>query len=302
MLKRAGFSWLLIERNLKYKTMLLPDSIDAYAQQLSDFMAVHPKLVVLTGAGISTDSGIPDYRDSNAQWKRKPPVQHHDFMHNLAARQRFWARSLIGWPVMRDAQPNESHFHLVEMEQHGAIELLITQNVDGLHQKAGHQRVIDLHGRSDNVICMSCNHSLSRDAAHALMAAENPSFLGLQATPAPDGDADLEDIDFSTFHVSNCPICDGLLKPNVVFFGDNVPKEHVNDALNALKNADALLVIGSSLMVYSGYRFCKRAKEWNIPIAALSLGKTRADDIISLKLNAPIGKTLSMVTASRHPS
>ncbi len=259
---------------------------------LRDFIEKHPRLVVLTGAGISTDSGIPDYRDQQGEWKRKQPVQHHAFITDEATRQRFWARSLIGWPIMRDAEPNQAHYYLVHLEQQGFIELLITQNVDGLHQKAGHKNVIDLHGRSDRVVCLDCSTILSRDETHNMMMDHNPSFMHFTASPAPDGDADLEDVDFSQFHVSECPNCGGILKPDVVFFGDNVPKQTVEKALNKLNQADALLVIGSSLMVYSGYRFCKRAYEWKLPIAALNLGRTRADELLTVKLNASINSTL----------
>jgi len=258
---------------------------------LTQFIHRHPRLLVLTGAGISTDSGIPDYRDQNGDWKRKQPVQHPDFMRCEHTRKRYWGRSLVGWPVMRDARPNQAHAALAQLEQLGHVDLLVTQNVDGLHQRAGSHRVIDLHGRSDRVICMSCDFSCARDEVHHRSADLNPAFTGFTATTAPDGDADLE-VDFSDFRIPDCPQCGGILKPDVVFFGDNVPKQRVLDALDALQRADALLVIGSSLMVYSGFRFCRRASEWDKPIAALTLGKTRADELLSLKISAPIGPAL----------
>lgn len=261
------------------------------ADSLFDFMQRYPRLMVLTGAGISTDSGIPDYRDRNGEWKRKQPVQHGDFMRDHHTRQRYWGRSLIGWPVMQRAQPNEAHRALATLEQLGHIDLLVTQNVDGLHQRAGSRAVIDLHGRADQVLCMSCGYRCTRDEVHRRCGALNPDFLGYSATTAPDGDADLE-VDFSRFEVPQCPDCRGILKPDVVFFGDNVPKPRVQQALDALERADALLVIGSSLMVYSGFRFCRRAREWDKPIAALTLGKTRADDLLDLKLDAPIAPVL----------
>ncbi|WP_010324909.1 NAD-dependent protein deacetylase [Marinobacterium stanieri] len=260
-------------------------------QALSDFIQRHPRLLILTGAGISTDSGIPDYRDKNGDWKRKQPVQHPDFMRCEHTRKRYWGRSLVGWPVMRDARPNQAHEALAELETRGHVELLVTQNVDGLHQSAGSQKVIDLHGRSDRVICMSCEFGCSRDEVHHRSAELNPAFTRFTADTAPDGDADLE-ADFSGFQIPDCPQCGGILKPDVVFFGDNVPKQRVLDALDALQRADALLVIGSSLMVYSGFRFCRRANEWNKPIAALTLGKTRADELLDLKLDAPIAPVL----------
>lgn len=262
------------------------------AEALQDFIIKHPRLIVLSGAGISTDSGIPDYRDHNAQWKRKQPVQHQDFIKCPATRQRFWARSLIGWPMMRDAKPNSAHLKLVELERNGHIPLLITQNVDGLHQQAGHQTVIDLHGRSDRVLCIKCAAQYTRDQIHTEMFQQNPDFQHFQADSAPDGDADLDNADFGRFKVSDCPVCGGILKPDVVFFGDNVPREQVERALVQLQQADGLLVIGSSLMVYSGFRFCKRAHEWGIPIAALTLGKTRADELLTLKLSSSIKDTL----------
>jgi len=264
---------------------------DDAALRLADFINRHDQLMLLTGAGVSTDSGIPDYRDAAGEWKRKQPVQHQDFMNNLLTRQRYWGRSLPGWPVIRDAQPNPSHRHLADLEARAHINLLVTQNVDRLHQRAGSQQVIDLHGRSDQVICTSCGYRCDRMETHTHCAELNPSFIHYQAEAAPDGDADLE-VDFSEFRVPDCPECGGILKPDVVFFGDNVPKERVETALSVLKESDALLVVGSSLMVYSGFRFCRRAHEWGKPIATLNIGRTRADELLSLKLDARIGNTL----------
>ncbi|WP_417226455.1 NAD-dependent protein deacetylase [Amphritea sp.] len=265
----------------------------AISQPLSDFIHQHPRLFILTGAGCSTQSGIPDYRDSNGQWKRQPPVQHRDFLTSHATRQRFWARSLIGWPLMANARPNSVHNSLQQLEQKGYCQQLVTQNVDRLHQLAGQQQVIDLHGRSDQVICMDCQQLHDRNQIHQQMAAENPAFAHYTASAAPDGDADLEGVDFSHFKVTGCAACGGMLKPNVVFFGDNVPKERVFSALDSLEQADALLVIGSSLMVYSGFRFCKQAAQRNIPIAAITHGKTRADELLSLKLDGDISAFLT---------
>lgn len=267
------------------------------ADALVTFIRQHPRLLVLTGAGISTDSGIPDYRDRNGQWKRKQPIQHGDFMANLHARQRYWGRSLVGWPVMQRARPNAAHRALALLEQHGHLDLLVTQNVDGLHQRAGSRAVIDLHGRVDQVICMDCAHRCTREEVHQRSGELNPGFLHHQATTAPDGDADLE-IDFSGFRVPPCPRCGGILKPDVVFFGDNVPRPRVQRVLDALERADGLLVIGSSLMVYSGFRFCRRAREWHKPIAALTLGKTRADALLDLKLDAPIAPVLQQTLSA----
>ncbi|WP_226704873.1 NAD-dependent protein deacetylase [Microbulbifer elongatus] len=267
------------------------------AEQLVDFIRRHPRLTVLTGAGVSTDSGIPDYRDRNGHWKRKPPVDHREFMKSAAIRQRYWGRALIGWPVIRNSAPNPAHFHLAELERRGHIHLLITQNVDRLHQRADSKRVIDLHGRADEICCMDCDYRAMRQLVHDRSYELNPEFRHYTAETAPDGDADLE-VDFSRFNVADCPECAGILKPDVVFFGDNVPKTRVQQALDALKNSDGLLVVGSSLMVYSGFRFCRYAKEWGKPIAALNLGRTRADDLLDLKLNAPIADTLALTLST----
>jgi len=266
-------------------------------QLLLQFMTEHPRALVLTGAGISTGSGIPDYRDKDGNWKRKQPVQHQEFMRSHELRQRYWARSLIGWPVMQTAQPNAAHFTLSALEQHGVISQLVTQNVDRLHQKAGSQSVIDLHGRADEVICMQCSLRESRAITHQRFAAANPAFAGLTAGAAPDGDADLE-INFDEFVVTGCPLCGGILKPDVVFFGDNVPRERVNDVFQALRDSSALMVIGSSLMVYSGFRFAREAHAQKKPLLILTHGKTRADDLADVKIDAEIVQTLTRATAA----
>ncbi|KPP99939.1 NAD-dependent protein deacetylase [Marinobacter sp. HL-58] len=260
---------------------------------LAEFIHRHPGLMILTGAGVSTDSGIPDYRDGDGAWKRKQPVQHQDFMTSREVRQRYWGRSLIGWPVIRNARPNTAHHHIAELELRNHSRLLVTQNVDRLHQQAGSRSVTDLHGRADEVICMSCGYRCARDEVHERCADMNPGFEQFSAGVAPDGDADLE-VDFSGFRIADCPCCDGILKPDVVFFGDYVPKGRVHSALDTLKASDGLLVIGSSLMVYSGFRFCRYAREWGKPMATLNLGRTRADSLVDLKLNSDISKTLAV--------
>lgn len=266
------------------------------AQKLTEFLQRHGPVMVLTGAGISTDSGIPDYRDATGAWKRKQPVQHNDFMNSVATRQRYWARSLVGWPVMQHAQPNAAHHQLVRLSAAGLISSLVTQNVDRLHQRAGSPNVIDLHGRADSVVCMSCHFRESRAETHHRCEQQNPEFLHQLAqhsvATAPDGDADLE-ADFSQFNVAGCPRCGSILKPDVVFFGDNVPKERVQAAQGALQSSNGLLVIGSSLMVFSGFRFCRYAAEDATPIALLTMGATRADHLASLKLSTRIAETLS---------
>ncbi len=258
---------------------------------LREFVAAHEKLFVLTGAGVSTDSGIPDYRDADGQWKRQPPVTFQAFMGDLAVRKRYWARSMLGWSFFVTAQPNAAHRALAELERRGRIEMLLTQNVDGLHQRAGSTRVIDLHGRLDTVRCMDCEAHSDRASLQARLEQANPGWLPRMATVAPDGDADIE-ADFSAFAIPACEICGGTLKPDVVFFGENVPRERVLDAMKHLHASDAVLVVGSSLMVYSGLRFVHAAHKAGKPIAALNLGRTRADELLSPKIEAPIAATL----------
>lgn len=259
-----------------------PAALDA----LHTFVERHPRLLVLTGAGISTDSGIPGYRDRDGKWMRSPPIQLQDFLGSDAARRRYWARSMIGWPVVGRAQPNASHRALAQLGAAGRIERLVTQNVDGLHQRAGSADVIELHGGINGVTCLDCGADHARVTIQTILETDNPELLGAQAEPAADGDAHLEWTALDTFRVPACPACGGLLKPAVVFFGENVPRERVALASQALDAADALLVVGSSLMVYSGYRFCVWAHAQHKPVAALNLGHTRADPMLTLKVEA----------------
>lgn len=265
------------------------------------FAERHPRLFVLTGAGVSTESGIPDYRDAQGNWKRPPPVTFQAFMGEEATRKRYWARSMIGWRTMGHAQPGPAHHALAALESQGRVAMLLTQNVDGLHQAAGSRNVIDLHGRIDTVRCMACEHRLPRAEFQAGLLRRNPDWAALDAQAAPDGDADLELRDFSGFDIPPCPVCGGLLKPDVVFFGESVPRHRVDAAYAALEAADAMLVVGSSLMVYSGFRFVQRAAERGLPVAALNLGRTRADALLSLKVEAPIGPTLERLAGLLVP-
>jgi NAD-dependent SIR2 family protein deacetylase len=264
--------------------------------RLREFVEAHPRLFVLTGAGCSTDSGIPDYRDTNGGWKRPQPVTYQAFMGEKTTRQRYWARSLVGWRRFGRAEPNATHRALARLEQQGRVATLLTQNVDGLHQAAGHRNVIDLHGRLDEVRCMSCDVRLPRDTFQQSLVKLNPAWALLGAGDAPDGDADLEGRDFSRFDVPACPACGGILKPDVVFFGENVPRHRVDAAVTSLNEADAMLVVGSSLMVFSGYRFAAAAAREGKPIAAVNLGKTRADPLLSLKIEQSCAQALSFVS------
>jgi NAD-dependent SIR2 family protein deacetylase len=264
---------------------------------LSHFIERHPRLFVLTGAGCSTESGIPDYRDSAGEWKRRPPIRYQEFVGNEHARKRYWARSLAGFRRMRVARPNDAHHALATLERRGRIVQLVTQNVDGLHHAAGSENVIDLHGRIDTVCCLGCGQRTSRDELQRELERRNPSFAVLDAVEAPDGDADLEGVAFETFDVPACSACGGLLKPDVVFFGENVPAERVQRAMAPIASSDAMLVVGSSLMIYSGYRFVTAAADAGKPIAAINLGRTRADDLLALKVEDRCSDALRLLTS-----
>lgn len=260
---------------------------------LVSFVERHERLFVLTGAGCSTAAGIPDYRDPQGAWKRGAPVQHRDFVQLEHARRRYWARSMVGWPRFAIAAPTRAHRALARLEMSGFIHQLVTQNVDGLHQRAGSRRVLDLHGRLDRVECLECAHALTRAELQEVLNDLNPEFARLGGALAPDGDAELDALDLSGFHVPSCERCGGTLKPAVVFFGAAVPRARVELAFQRLAQADAVLVVGSSLMVYSGYRFCRAAREQGKAVAAINLGRTRADAELSLKLQADCGGMLT---------
>lgn len=264
----------------------------AELQPLLTMVAASRRPLVLTGAGLSTESGIPDYRDVHGGWKRKPPIQLREFQRSAHARRRYWARSMAGWSLMREARPNSGHAALARLEHAGWLHWMITQNVDGLHQQAGSRAVTDLHGRLDVVACLDCGHRLPRDDMQATLQAWNPGWDVQPEQLAPDGDVDLESASFDTFRVPDCPSCGGLLKPEVVFFGEKVPPERVETAFAKLDESDLLLVAGSSLMVWSGYRFVRHAAARNIPVVVLNLGETRGDREASLKVKMPCGDAL----------
>ena len=268
------------------------------AGALEQFIGRRAKLFVLTGAGCRTGSGIPDYRDADGAWKPGRPIMLQDFVANERSRQRYWARSLVGFRHMRAARPNEAHRALAALESQGRITELVTQNVDGLHQAAGQRSVIDLHGRIDVVRCLECERRVPRELLQAELVERNPHFASLEALEAPDGDAALDGIDFAPFNIPACEACGGLLKPDVVFFGERVPVDRVQQAFAALEAADAMLVVGSSLMVYSGYRFAQAAALAGKPIAAVNLGTTRADALLALKVSEPCADALSFLLGS----
>lgn len=266
---------------------------------LTAFLQTYPRLVVLTGAGVSAESGIPTYRDSSGTWLHREPIQEQAFLSDENTRRRYWARSRYGWPLIRDAQPNAAHFALAELEEQGLIDLLITQNVDGLHQRAGSGNVIDLHGRVDRARCMDCGTECARDQVQDLLERDNPWPSPPQKTKRPDGDMDIPDEIIHGLVLPTCQHCGGGLRPDVVFFGGFVPGPRVSGCLDALESADALLVVGSSLQVFSGFRFCRRAHQLGKPVAIINPGITRADDLAKLKLESLAGPLLTQVATKR---
>jgi len=268
------------------------DALQSTELELARFLARHGRVLVLTGAGLSTASGIPGYRDKDGVRHGRTPIQGPEFRRNEAIRRRYWARSMVGWPTMSRAEPNAGHRAIAELEAGGYLHSVITQNVDGLHQRAGSKRLIELHGNLHHVICLECQARYSRAGLQPQLERDNPELANMLAQPLPDGDAAIEPDALPDFHAPACTACGGVLMPDVVFFGDNVPPTRTAQALAEMEAADALLVVGSSLMVFSGYRFCRMAAAAGKPIAAVNAGKTRADDLLSLKLELPAQEVL----------
>ena len=221
---------------------------------------------------------------------------YRDFARHETSRQRYWARGFAGWPSFRDAEPNAGHFALAALEEAGPVALVLTQNVDGLHQRAGQGSVIDLHGRLDRVVCLDCGASESRDRVQERLAGANPWLRDIhidRTALRADGDAELPEPDLRRLRTPRCSACGGVVKPDVVFFGENVPRQRIDDAMAALGRCRGMLVVGSSLAVYSGFRFCRRARELGLPVAAINDGVTRADDFLMIKDNGPCAEVLS---------
>ena len=271
--------------------------MDAGLRRLAGFVEDHRRVLVLTGAGMSTASGIPDYRDRDGVRRGRAPVQGPEFRKHEAVRRRYWARSMAGYPTLSKARPNAGHLALAELGAAGLLGFLMTQNVDGLHQQAGSAGVLELHGNIHQVACLDCHAHYSRAYVQGLLEQANPDFAGAAAAPAPDGDAHVEPEGLERFRLPGCEHCGGMLQPDVVFFGDGVPAARTERALGEMAAADALLVVGSSLMVYSGYRFCRMAAESGKPIAAVNLGTTRADPLLALKLDASAEQALPALAA-----
>jgi NAD-dependent SIR2 family protein deacetylase len=253
-------------------------------------------VVVLSGAGLSTESGIPDYRGPTGLARRAEPMTYQAFTGAAAARQRYWARSHLGWRHIARAAPNRGHQAVAELERRGLLSAIITQNVDGLHQAAGAQDVIELHGSLSRVICLRCGERTPRDELDQRLRAANPDWAAQAQQVNPDGDAVLDDGATGQFQVVDCLRCAGALKPDVIFFGENVPPGRVAECYALVSEARALLVLGSSLTVMSGYRFVRHAARLGIPVAIINQGPTRGDAQATLRLDAPLGPALTTLT------
>ncbi len=255
------------------------------------------RFVALTGAGCSTESGIPDYRGPETARRARNPIRYQEFLRQPLARARYWARSSIGWQRMSAAEPNPAHHALAELEHAGLAVGIITQNVDRLHARAGSRRVVELHGALAEVRCLECGGIEQRARLQERLLEQNPGWKQMDVELAPDGDAELDAALVEGFSVASCLACGGVLKPNVVFFGENVPRPTVDAAYALLAEAEALLVVGSSLTVFSGFRFVRRASAEGVPVAIVNLGGTRGDDYAQVRVQMRAGDALSIVAA-----
>jgi len=249
-------------------------------------------VVVLSGAGLSTESGIPDYRGPSGRQRSAAPMTYQTFTGDPVARRRYWARSYLGWRTIASAAPNDGHHAVARLQRGGLVTGVITQNVDGLHQAAGADPVIELHGGLDRVVCLGCGDVTARTVLDVRLRAANPAFAALSAVINPDGDVDLTDAQAADFAVVDCEGCGGMLKPDVVFFGEQVPMGRVAASFALVEGATALLVLGSSLTVLSGRRFVIRAAKLGVPIAIVNQGPTKSDALAGVLVDAPLGKTL----------
>lgn len=259
-------------------------------------------VVVLSGAGLSTESGIPDYRGPTGLTRRAQPMTYQTFISGAAARQRYWARSHRGWRHVAGAAPNAGHHAVAELERRGLLAGIITQNVDGLHQAAGAREVVELHGNLARVRCLGCGQRTPREELDQRLRVANPGWDAEATAINPDGDAVLPDEQVTRFRVVDCAACGGLLKPDVVFFGENVPPARVTGCYELVSQARALVVLGSSLTVMSGYRFVRQAAKRSIPVAIVNSGPTRGDGHALVTLDAPLGRTLTGLIGRLGPA
>lgn len=325
----------LITPTRKYVTQFFVPKHEAVSvkdvNKLKEFLHDKPKVLVVTGelklnfhqqnnsyeyligAGISTESGIPDYRSEGVglyQRSNHKPIQHPDFVKSHETRKRYWARNFLGWGKFSSVQPNATHYKLAEMERENRLSHIITQNVDNLHGKAGSKQVTELHGNGYTVSCIGagekdnpCNYSIPRHDFQQILTSFNQALLEKvknyessdEKSMRPDGDIEISQDDIKNFYLPGCPMCHGQLKPNIVFFGDNIPRTRVDKVVRLVKESDGVLVLGSSLTVFSGYRIVLQAKELGLGVAVVNIGDTRADGIIDIKINAKCSDILKEI-------
>ncbi|XP_075216739.1 NAD-dependent protein deacylase Sirt4-like [Lycorma delicatula] len=276
---------------------------EADLKHFSDFLLRCKRLLILTGAGISTESGIPDYRsDGVGLYARSNsrPLQYQIFIKSYEARRRYWARNYVGWSRFSSFQPNGVHLFLRDLElEYHKVSSIITQNVDNLHFEAGSKRVIELHGTGFRVVCLGCDMMFSRHYIQDMLKFLNPNMIETSQYIRPDGDVELSDDDVKEFTMPTCPSCHGILKPDIVFFGENVPKETTRAVDKEINFCDSLLILGSSLSTYSGLRIALKSKELRKPLAIVNIGPTRGDNIADIKIGKRCGELLSKISLSK---
>ncbi|KXJ80886.1 hypothetical protein RP20_CCG022056 [Aedes albopictus] len=296
--------WLIGTRaSFSSKSIFVPahePALESDLHRLEKFLEDKPHILVLTGAGISTESGIPDYRSEGvglyARSNHKP-IQHGDFIKYESVRKRYWARNYVGWPRFSAITPNVTHYTLARLEREQRISGIVTQNVDKLHTKAGSKSVVELHGSGYNVICVGktgkgCDYHIPRHEFQSILDQMNPHMEDKSTMMRPDGDVELPQEYVENFKIPPCPACDGALKPEIVFFGDNVPMPRIERVVRMILESDGVLVLGSSLTVFSGFRIVLQAKELGLPVAIVNIGATRGDPKADLKISARCGELM----------
>ena len=281
--------------------MTIPNNNNSHSAELESLISKlkdKHKIWILTGAGISAPSGIPTYRDDKGQWKSANPIQHTEFINHESYRQRYWARSMVGWKLTGRAKPNATHEAITALQKSGRTSQIVTQNVDGLHRIAGSKNVIDLHGRLSEIKCLNCADIIKRSDYQTRLIANNKELDQYEANILPDGDADVEDFDMSKINIPPCAKCGGILMPNVVFFGGVVPKHRVEKAFETLAQSDCILVIGSSLKVFSGFRFPRWASQNNLPLYAINQGEMRGQELFDQIVTEPCEEVLPIIVKS----
>ncbi|XP_053986416.1 NAD-dependent protein deacylase Sirt4-like isoform X1 [Hylaeus volcanicus] len=272
---------------------------DSDLLRLKEFIDKHNNICILTGAGISTESGIPDYRSEGVGLYAKSsrrPVLYKDFCGSDVIRRRYWARNYVGWPRFSSIEPNNTHKVLKKLEDAKKVRCIVTQNVDNLHAKAGSRKVIELHGTAFKVMCLNCDRRICRYSLQDILDRLNPNMTATSQMIRPDGDVDLSQEQVEEFVVPSCEACGGVLKPDIIFFGDNVPRQIVESVKYNVEHSDSLLILGSTLTTFSGYRIALQASNAGKPIAILNIGKTRADDLAKIKVEGRCGDVLSRIS------